>query len=190
MTNRRPWALLAGAVLTLTSPLARAEEAPTAGALPLPAASPVGPPAAAVVPPGPRTWPDFIPLRRAGGQDLGPYGYALAHRVKRPLVITGACVFGAAYLLSGLAGSEGLDAESDHAGMWMFVPVVGPIGWGMSSGGTGLGNYLLGVDVVAQATGIALFAVGMRGEDGWERSFTLLPAVGPGGAAITAQGSF
>lgn len=180
ISHVRPLVVLAALTASLVPSPARAET---------PAPSPVAPPPVLGAA-SPRDWPDFITDRQARGQNLLQYGYVPGRRVNRGLAIAGGCLFGGAYLLSGLVGSAGLDLEGDDAGAWMFLPVLGPIGWGASNGGSGMGNYLLFIDVLAQGSGIAMFAIGMHGQGGWERTFTLTPTASRDGAGLTARGTF
>lgn len=194
-------------VLVLAASPAFAEEpaqpAPAPVAPPAPVAAPVAAPAPVAALPtvapapanpalDPKNWPKFIPLADAQGRDLSSFGYQQVRKKNRRMIIAGASVFGGAYLLSGLLGSAGTDLEGSGDGAWMFVPVVGPVAWAATSGGSGTTNYLLGLDSAAQATGIALFALGFHGKPGWERkpAFLLVPTASAAGVGARASGTF
>jgi hypothetical protein len=135
--------------------------------------------------------PEFIPLSQAGGADLSKYGYERGRKARTGLAISGAVLFGATYMMTTWVGSQGADVERDEAGLLTFIPVVGPIAWAATPGGSNTTNYLLGMSAVAQGSGIAMLAMGIHGKDGWVRRGVLVaPAMMPGGAGVQASGSF
>lgn len=138
-------------------------------------------------------WPKFIPNADVAGRDLSQYGYVRKRKLNNGLIAAGASVFGATYLTSTFVGALATDIEGTNDAVWMFVPVVGPIGWAATDGGSGFGNYILGVDALAQAAGITLLTIGLVGQDGWERkspALLMLPTASHNQVGLTAVGTF
>lgn len=169
-------------------PVAHAEDAPAA-------AEGAAAPAAAVTPDpnDPSTWPSWVTLNEASGKDLSPYGYVLTRKRNTGLIVTGAAVFGASYLMSTGIGAIASDVDPTSGAAFMFVPVVGPVIWAVTDGTSASGAYALALDSVAQTTGVVLFALGLNGTQGWERNSTKLlftPRASADGVGLQASGTF
>jgi hypothetical protein len=162
----------------------------------IPAAPPVDPSAALGPVSRPYTIEDW-----SAGQPI-PSGYRPSTHIRKVLVITGAVLFGAAYLwsatyamLPGLVGGEGSSQAP-----YLFVPVVGPFLQMGKSGNTTAGNCWLALDATAQVGGVAMFVVGLavpktvlvRDDYGSRRGFELAlsPMLGPGLGGMGAMGTF
>jgi hypothetical protein len=87
-----------------------------------------------------------------------PPGYHPEERVRKGLIIGGACTFGAMYLFTTLGAAISSDAGSPANAL--YIPGVGPFVQ-MAQGGSATGTFLLAVDGIAQIGGIAMFAVGL-----------------------------
>lgn len=112
-------------------------------------------------------------------------------RVNKAKVITGACLFGGVYLHTSFAGFVAADTETDTQGLWAVVPVVGPVVWAASPGGSHASNYLLGLSAIAQGTGAALLISGINhGRNGGGAAVSVAPSLAPGHAGVTAAGRF
>lgn len=123
---------------------------------------------------------------------LVPPGYHVETQIRKGLVIAGACVFGATYLLTVVVAAEaGKGAEI------LYVPVVGPfVAAGVLAKGGELGASLAPVfilDGVAQLAGVGMFIAGMVAQKQVlvrnDVSFQVLPTpLGKGGLGLTVIG--
>jgi hypothetical protein len=136
--------------------------------------SAVGPNGEFVAPLSQTTQPTYLPqsvalsgprmIRDWHDGDQIPWGYHREERVRKGEVISGAIVFGTAYLYSAFFAAVGTDAygtsgESNKLG-WLYLPVLGPfLELGEFSSATF--DYILVIDGVAQALGAALVIHGM-----------------------------
>jgi hypothetical protein len=172
-------------------------------AYPPPGAYPPGyypPPPPGYYPPGyypgyPVEPPSELPYEE--GAPIPP-GYKPESRIRKGLVIAGACVFGGVYIFSVIWGSVFISAEGEGEGYEaLYVPVVGPfIAMGTIEGVETSSGALLAVDGIAQVGGVAMFIAGLaakkqvlvRTYETATVDFT--PAFGPGGGALTARVRF
>ena len=94
------------------------------------------------------------------GQPI-PYGYHHETRVRKGLVISGSIVFGVLYLYSGFFAAVGADASSgDNQLGYLAVPVLGPF-LEMTKTDSATADYVLMLDGLAQAAGVAMLACGL-----------------------------
>jgi len=149
-----------------------ATEQPPAPAQPPPA---YGPPPGAYPPPGyyPPPPPGYYPpgyypeppseIDYEEGQPIPP-GYRPEEKIRKGLVIAGACVFGGVYLVTVImVSTTASDAVDRGEGPeWLYVPLAGPfIAIAAIDGmNTGVGA-LLALDGVAQVGGLAMFIAGL-----------------------------
>jgi hypothetical protein len=115
---------------------------------------------------GPTYPASALPQRRVVEYRGGPIPPGATLETQRPtgLLIAGGVGFGAMYLLSVLnaaSGSGFVSCGTASGCDYLYVPIVGPfitMGTGSFSGGD---MFLLGLDGVVQAGGVALFVIGM-----------------------------
>jgi hypothetical protein len=93
-----------------------------------------------------------------------PAGYHPETRVRKGLIIAGACTFGAMYLLTALVAAAGDDVSSANGGnnpvAALWVPVAGPF-IQMSQTSSSTANFFLAIDGLAQAGGAAMLIGGI-----------------------------
>lgn len=98
------------------------------------------------------------------GQPIPP-GYRLETRMRRGLVIGGAVTFGSTYLLSALTASVAVDAGGADEFGPLFIPVAGPFVTIGTAESEGTGTFLLVLDGIGQAGGVAMFIAGLATEE-------------------------
>lgn len=121
--------------------------------------------------------PGYYPYGMGGYPDLRPHtlpydeseppppGYKLDTRIYRGLVIAGATTFGSLYILSAAVGAafqEDRDGE-EHAPL--FAPVIGPFITMGTADTSSLGVFVLILDGVGQAAGVAMFVAGLAAKN-------------------------
>lgn len=137
--------------------------------------SPAAYPVQIVTPPPQVTSVQPEPTRRRGGGET---------------LRAGALILGGAWFITALAASIALELKDPNA-LWGFVPVVGPVFWGIAGGrSAGLGFAILdtilqGAGALAVLTGAILLAT----EDA-PRKVTFLPAVDGRGWRFALVGRF
>jgi hypothetical protein len=166
---------LVAAALTMAPAVVHAQGAPT----PLPAAGYAPPPAGYAPPPAgyPQGYPPpqvyvapqayYAPaLQRSpvvindwDENQPAPAGYHVSVRNRTGLIVGGAVTFGVVYGLTASISAIADAAGANNAG-WGLVPVVGPFGLIPSSGGSAGIDFLLVLDGLAQAGGVAMFIAG------------------------------
>ena len=93
-----------------------------------------------------------------------PSGYHPAQRLRKGSIVAGAVTFGVLYFISVLVAAGGADvanangSSNDVAGL--FVPVVGPF-ITMTKSSTAMGDVILVMDGLGQATGAILLVYGL-----------------------------
>jgi hypothetical protein len=146
-------------------------------------------------PQGPRIIKDWDP-----DQPI-PLGYHKEERARKGLIIGGAVMFGAMYLITALSASVANDASGPgYSASWLYVPAIGPLfqmGQNGSNGGaTGTVDFLCILDSLVQIGGITMFAVGLahpntelvRNDFGF--SLHLQPMLGPNQQGMGLGGTF
>jgi hypothetical protein len=115
------------------------------------------------------TQPSYVPqsVAMSGPEEIDdwdgkraiPAGYHPETRKRKGLIISGAIMFGASYLISAFAGSIAADTSHDGAPL-LFLPVLGPFlqtsNWSSSTG-----RFFLVVDGGCQAAGFAMLLSGL-----------------------------
>jgi hypothetical protein len=120
-----------------------------------------------------------------------PPGYQPARRPRLGLLITGAVVFGAAYLPSlGVAASAD---KNDSELLPLAIPFAGPFVTIASARSEGAGTFWLAMDGVAQITGASLFVASFVAKQSYlkrvaDTSVSAELTIGPGSAGVL--GSF
>lgn len=164
---------------------------PPPGAPPPPSAPP--PPASAEAPNGEYVAPLAQPTQQiyipqsvamSGPREISdwdetqpiPPGYHVASHVRRGMIVGGAVMFGALYLIDLLVWAGGQDSASSCSSTaaygysggncqnsfnTMWVPAAGPFLQMASSGTSATGSVVLAVDGLAQCAGIAMFIYGI-----------------------------
>ena len=138
---------------------------------PAPPPSAIAPNGEYVAPLSQMTQPTYVPQSVAlsgprfikdweEGQPI-PYGYHHETRVRKGLVISGSIVFGVLYLYSGFFAAVGADASSgDNKLGDLAIPVLGPF-LEMSQTDSATADYVLMLDGLAQAAGVAMLICGV-----------------------------
>ena len=139
---------------------------------------------------GPRIitdWDDSRPV---------PAGYHPETRVRKGLVIGGAVMFGAMYLLTALTAAAVSDASSGSSNVGaLYSPGAGPFIF-MSQSSSATGTFALAVDGVVQIGGLAMFIAGLaaprnvlvRNDLGLNLHFT--PVIGRDRSGMALAGTF
>ena len=115
------------------------------------------------VPPTPMLGPKKMDYEEG---DPIPPGYHVDTKIRKGLVIGGAVTFGVCYLFSALFAST-LESANDALGssnddyVPLYIPVVGPFITIGSAQSEGAGTFLLVIDGIAQAGGLAMFIAGL-----------------------------
>lgn len=99
-----------------------------------------------------------------------PPGYHVETKMKKGLLIGGACTFGALYVITALIAATIQSAEDAIGGHSedftpLYIPAVGPfitIGTARSQNG---GTFLLAADGIAQSAGLAMAIIGIVAQD-------------------------
>lgn len=143
LANRTFTSLALAGVATLAAAPARAQEAPPVVVEAAPTVL-IAPPSSARI----HDWEPGEPV---------PPGYHAVKRRRKGLLLGGGLTFGVTYFVTALAGAIAADAGAGR-GALLLLPVFGPLG-GM--GGSATTSFLLALDSLAQAAGVAVFAVGM-----------------------------
>ncbi len=167
------------AVLTFTSVVGRAQDAPGYPPPPPPAASPPSPapPASPGVYPAPlsqTTQETYVPqsVALSGPDEINswepgepiPPGYHPAERLRKGLIIGGAVTFGVLYLFSAMGAAIVHDVNASVGGGdnadALYVPALGPFMQmtHTTSASGNLGNAILGV---GQSAGLVMLIVGL-----------------------------
>ncbi len=105
---------------------------------------------------GPETIDDWDETRRV------PAGYHPEQRKRKGLIISGAILFGSAYLISAFSASVGADLSNhgNNAAAALFVPVVGPF-IQMATWDSSTGRFFLAIDGACQVAGVAMVLAGI-----------------------------
>ncbi len=90
-----------------------------------------------------------------------PPGYRVETLPNRGLIIGGAVTFASTYLLSTFVGAVAVDGGGDDEFAPLFIPVIGPFITVATAESEGIGTFMLLVDGIAQAGGVAMFVAGM-----------------------------
>jgi hypothetical protein len=136
--------------------------------------------------------PDQLPYERG---DIVPNGYVVREQMNVGLFVAGMATFGSVYLGTLVTGLT--LADNDPGTAALAAPVVGPlIAIGTIDGVEGLGAYLLVVDFLVQASGVAMFSASFAshpavlrrvgdGRVGTPPAPELQVAARPGGASLS-----
>jgi hypothetical protein len=161
--------LAAAAAITLAPGAAHAQQPPPPGDNP----TYYAPPGAYAPAPPPGYYPAQPQYAPAGprvindweeGQPIPP-GYHPTTKIRTGLVIGGAVLFGVTYITTALIGaaiSDVCDSSCRNAKL-LLIPVAGPFTL-MGSTTTATGNFLLALDGLAQAGGVAMFIAGLAAQ--------------------------
>jgi hypothetical protein len=149
------------------------------------------PPVASEPPPPPPPYRDGDPI---------PPGYRLEESPRKGLVIAGSIVFGTFYGLTLLGASE---SNFDDGTGYLAIPVLGPVLYARHTDCEGdtdyctdeVGDFFLTLDALGQATGAALFTLGMvfpkkRLVKDERFSVQIAPHASRSGAGAVAFGTF
>jgi hypothetical protein len=149
------------------APALQPVSAPVAVGAPQPVYAQPGYPQAPMYYPPPGYYPYPRPMRTRyveAGNGPPPPGAVEVTRYNRPLVISGAVMVGALYLVVGAAvGFMCVDPyiQCNGALLWLFAPVAGPFIAAAQPGIVPAGTALLVMDGVLQTTGVVLGVLGI-----------------------------
>ena len=155
-----------------------------------------GPPPGYYPPPPPGYYPPgYYPeppseIDYEEGQPIPP-GYRPEEKIRKGLVIAGACVFGGVYLVNVImvATMAPEAVERGEGPEWLYVPLVGPFIAiaAIEDMNAGIGA-LLAIDGLAQVGGLAMFIAGLAAKkkvlvrDYTMGGIELTPTIGVGSA--------
>ena len=116
------------------------------------------------VPPSPMLGPKKMDYEEG---DPIPPGYHVETKVRKGLLIGGACTFGVMYLLSALTAAAVEDVQNVSSTgsrddyIPLYIPAAGPFVTIGTAHSSGVGTFFLVVDGIAQSGGLAMAIIGI-----------------------------
>ena len=127
-------------------------------------AAPQGYPPRGYYPPPPIFGPSRLPYKEG---DPIPSGYGIETRPRYTMATAGIATFAPLYGMSVLFAATFAGNEGVASGYYtpLFIPVIGPFVSIGTSDAESLGVFMLMLDGLGQATGVALFVAGMLSDE-------------------------